>query len=135
MKAIETFSRLDGRAPAQPRPLRITTDFTAHAEGSVLICCGETRIICNASLEDHVPPFLRGKGRGWITARSTGISKRISSETPGWIVSSFKTMILVGSGSAGSSLSGSLSKSSRMNSRSVLSGSNGRAGSGTRSVG
>ncbi len=68
MKAIETFSRLDGRGPAQPRPLRLTTDFTAHAEGSVLISCGETRIICNASLEDHVPPFLRGKGRGWITA-------------------------------------------------------------------
>ncbi len=50
------------------RPVRIVRGFTRHAEGSVLIECGETRVLCTASVEDSVPPFLRGTGRGWVTA-------------------------------------------------------------------
>jgi ribonuclease PH len=50
------------------RPLRIQRGFTRHAEGSVLIECGDTRVLCTASIEDSVPPFLRGAGRGWVTA-------------------------------------------------------------------
>jgi len=50
------------------RPVRIQRGFTRHAEGSVLIECGDTRVLCTASVEDSVPPFLRGGGRGWVTA-------------------------------------------------------------------
>jgi ribonuclease PH len=62
------MARLDGRAPDAIRPTRITTDFTMHAEGSVLIEVGRTRVICTASVEERVPPFLRGTGKGWVTA-------------------------------------------------------------------
>jgi ribonuclease PH len=62
------FARPSGRTPAQLRPVRITRGFTRHAEGSVLIECGETRVLCTASVEESVPPFLRGTGRGWVTA-------------------------------------------------------------------
>ena len=60
--------RPSGRAPNELRPTTITRNFTRHAEGSVLICCGETRVLCTASVEERVPPFLRGKGEGWVTA-------------------------------------------------------------------
>jgi ribonuclease PH len=60
--------RKDGRAADQLRPVKITTGFTRYAEGSVLIEMGETRVICTASVEDKVPPFLRNTGRGWVTA-------------------------------------------------------------------
>ncbi len=60
--------RPSGRAPDALRPVRITRGFTRHAEGSVLIEFGETRVLCTASVEDKVPPFLRGAGRGWLTA-------------------------------------------------------------------
>jgi ribonuclease PH len=60
--------RPSGRQPAQLRPVRIQRRFTRHAEGSVLIECGDTRVLCTASVEDGVPPFLRGSGRGWVTA-------------------------------------------------------------------
>ncbi|WP_131112174.1 ribonuclease PH [Sulfuricystis thermophila] len=60
--------RLDGRAPDQLRPLRITRHYTRHAEGSVLIEFGHTKVICTASVEEKVPPFLKGKGQGWVTA-------------------------------------------------------------------
>ena len=56
------------RQPGQLRPVRIHRQFTRHAEGSVLIEMGETRVLCTASIEDNVPPFLRGKGQGWVTA-------------------------------------------------------------------
>jgi ribonuclease PH len=62
------MTRLDGRAPDAVRDTRITPDFTMHAEGSVLIEVGRTRVICTASIEDRVPPFLRGTGKGWVTA-------------------------------------------------------------------
>ena len=70
--------RPSGRAPDEIRPVVIKRNFTRHAEGSVLICCGDTQVLCTASVEDRVPHFLRGKGEGWITAeygmlpRSTG---------------------------------------------------------------
>src|SRR5512137_3061919 len=60
--------RNDSRNNDALRPVRITRNFTRHAEGSVLIEFGDTRVICTASLEESVPPFLRGKGSGWVTA-------------------------------------------------------------------
>lgn len=56
------------RQPAQLRAVRITRQFTCHAEGSVLIEMGNTKVLCTASVEESVPPFLRGKGQGWVTA-------------------------------------------------------------------
>lgn len=72
------MQRPSGRDPAQLRDISITRNFTCHAEGSVLVCFGNTKVICTASAEAGVPRFLRGKGRGWVTAeygmlpRSTG---------------------------------------------------------------
>jgi len=60
--------RQDGRTPRDLRPVSITRDYIAHAEGSVLIEVGRTRVICTATVEERVPPFLKGKGAGWITA-------------------------------------------------------------------
>ncbi len=60
--------RPSNRAADEPRPIRITRQFTKHAEGSVLVEFGDTRVICTASVEERVPPFLKGKGRGWVTA-------------------------------------------------------------------
>ena len=56
------------RQPEQLRSLNIVRNFTRHAEGSVLIEIGDTRVLCTASVEENVPPFLRGKGQGWVTA-------------------------------------------------------------------
>jgi ribonuclease PH len=56
------------RQPDQLRTVRITRNFTRHAEGSVLIEMGDTRVLCTASVEESLPPFLRGKGQGWVTA-------------------------------------------------------------------
>jgi len=60
--------RSDGRAPDQMRPVILTPNFTKHAEGSVLIDVGDTRVICTASVQEKVPPFLYKTGRGWVTA-------------------------------------------------------------------
>src|SRR6201996_6815244 len=60
--------RPSGRAPDQMRPLSFETGFTVHAEGSSLVAFGLTRVLCTASVEERVPPFLRGKGQGWVTA-------------------------------------------------------------------
>lgn len=60
--------RSDARDAEELRPTRLTPDYLLHAEGSVLIEAGRTRVICTASVEDRVPPFLRGSGKGWITA-------------------------------------------------------------------
>src|SRR5450755_2530259 len=60
--------RPSGRAVDALRAIRITRRYTRHAEGSVLIECGDTKVICTASIEDRVPPFLKGKGQGWLTA-------------------------------------------------------------------
>jgi ribonuclease PH len=62
------MTRRDGRRPADLRPVRVTRQYVKHAEGSVLVEVGETRVVCTASAEDRVPPFLRGAGQGWVTA-------------------------------------------------------------------
>jgi ribonuclease PH len=61
-------ARPSGRALDELRPTRITRSFTRHAEGSVLIECGDTRVLCTASVEETVPSFLRNTGKGWVTA-------------------------------------------------------------------
>lgn len=60
--------RSDGRQTAQTRPVRITTHYNKHAEGSVLIEVGDTKVICTATVEERVPPFMKGQGKGWVTA-------------------------------------------------------------------
>ena len=65
---MSTVSRPSGRAVDALRNIRITRDYTRHAEGSVLIECGDTKVICTASIEERVPGFLKGKGQGWMTA-------------------------------------------------------------------
>lgn len=60
--------RPNGRTPEQVRPITITRNFTCHAEGSVLVEFGNTKVLCNASVDDSVPRFLKGKGKGWVTA-------------------------------------------------------------------
>lgn len=62
------MSRPSGRAPDQLREVRITRHYTRYAEGSVLVCFGDTHVICTASVDERVPPFLRGRNRGWVTA-------------------------------------------------------------------
>lgn len=72
------MQRPSGRKPEQLRPVRLTRNYTRHAEGSVLVEFGDTKVLCTASVADEVPRFLRGQGSGWITAeygmlpRSTG---------------------------------------------------------------
>jgi ribonuclease PH len=61
-------ARPSGRRPHQLRPVSIERRYTRHAEGSVLVAFGDTRVLCTASVEEKVPPFLRGKGEGWVTA-------------------------------------------------------------------
>jgi ribonuclease PH len=60
--------RSDGRAPDELRPVTLTRSYTKHAEGSVLVEVGDTKVICTVSVEERVPPFLKGKGEGWVTA-------------------------------------------------------------------
>ncbi len=62
------YSRTEGRAADALRPIRITRRFTRHAEGSVLVCFGDTQVLCTASVEERVPPHKRGSGEGWVTA-------------------------------------------------------------------
>src|ERR1051325_12008700 len=61
-------TRADGRSPNEMRRVTITPNFTKHAEGSVLMDVGDTRVICTASVQDKVPPFLYRTGKGWVTA-------------------------------------------------------------------
>ncbi|HXG53907.1 MAG TPA: ribonuclease PH [Vicinamibacterales bacterium] len=74
-------SRTDGRQAAQLRETRITPSFTMHAEGSVLIEAGRTRVICTASVEERVPPFLRNTGKGWVTAEYGMLPRATSTRT------------------------------------------------------
>ncbi|HEY3884508.1 MAG TPA: ribonuclease PH [Vicinamibacterales bacterium] len=75
------MTRIDGRTAADPRPTTITPGFLSHAEGSVLIEVGRTRVICTASLEDRVPPFLRNSGKGWVTAEYGMLPRATSTRT------------------------------------------------------
>ena len=62
------MKRIDGRAYDQLRRVTVQKNYLKHAEGSCLIAFGETRVVCSASVEEGVPPFLKGKGQGWVTA-------------------------------------------------------------------
>jgi ribonuclease PH len=64
----QVAARPSGRTADELRPVVITRQFTKHAEGSVLVCFGDTKVLCTASIENKVPGFLRGKGQGWLTA-------------------------------------------------------------------
>jgi ribonuclease PH len=75
------MTRIDGRSPSQLRPTSITPGFLAHAEGSVLIEVGRTKVICTASVEDRVPPFLRNTGKGWVTAEYGMLPRATSTRT------------------------------------------------------
>jgi ribonuclease PH len=75
------MNRIDGRSPSQLRTTTITPGFLAHAEGSVLIEVGRTRVICTASVEDRVPPFLRNTGKGWVTAEYGMLPRATSTRT------------------------------------------------------
>lgn len=75
------FMRTDGRGLGELRPVRITTGFTRYAEGSVLIEVGATKVICNASVEDRLPNFLKGKGRGWVTAEYSMLPRATETRT------------------------------------------------------
>jgi ribonuclease PH len=73
--------RFDGRLPDAIRPTRLTPNYLIHAEGSLLIDVGNTRVICAASIEERVPPFLRGSGKGWVTAEYGMLPRATSTRT------------------------------------------------------
>jgi ribonuclease PH len=73
--------RIDKRDAAQMRPVRVTTDYLLTAEGSVLIEVGNTRVLCAASIEDTVPGFLRGSGKGWVTAEYSMLPRATATRT------------------------------------------------------
>ncbi len=75
------MSRSDGRAPNQMRTVSIKKNFIKHAEGSVLIQVGDTKVICNASVEEKVPPFLRDKKQGWVTAEYSMLPRSTHTRT------------------------------------------------------
>ncbi|MFB6363716.1 ribonuclease PH [Paenibacillus elgii] len=70
--------RSDGRRVDQARPVKITTNYNKHAEGSVLIEVGDTRVICTATVEERVPPFMKGQGKGWVTAEYSMLPRATS---------------------------------------------------------
>jgi ribonuclease PH len=74
--------RLDGRANDQLRPVKITRNYIKHAEGSCLIEVGDTKVICTATLEDRVPPFMRGGGKGWVTAEYSMLPRATETRNP-----------------------------------------------------
>jgi len=76
-----SFARTDGRAPDELRSVCITPGFLPYAEGSVLIQMGNTRVVCSASLEDRVPPFLRNSGHGWLTAEYAMLPRATQTRT------------------------------------------------------
>jgi len=75
------MTRTDGRMPGQLRETKITPGVSIHAEGSVLVEVGRTRVICTASVEDRVPPFLRNTGKGWVTAEYGMLPRATSTRT------------------------------------------------------
>ena len=76
------LGRIDGRRRDQIRPVKVTRNFTKHAEGSVLIEMGDTKVICTASVEEKVPPFLKGKGTGWVTAEYAMLPRATHDRSP-----------------------------------------------------
>lgn len=76
------MERVDGRKPGQLRPVRITRNYNKHAEGSVLIEVGDTRVICTATVEERVPGFLKGMGKGWVSAEYGMLPRATGTRTP-----------------------------------------------------
>jgi ribonuclease PH len=74
--------RHDGRRPDELRPIRITRGYVDFAEGSILYECGKTRVLVNASLEERVPDFLRGSGKGWVTAEYSMLPRATQQRSP-----------------------------------------------------
>lgn len=74
--------RYDGRDPSELRPIKITTDYIKYPEGSVLIEWGNTKVICNATVEERVPPFLKDSGKGWVTAEYSMLPRATNTRTP-----------------------------------------------------
>jgi ribonuclease PH len=75
-------ARSDGRAPGDLRPVTVTPDYLLTAEGSALIEVGNTRVLCTASVDDTVPNFLRGSGKGWVTAEYSMLPRATATRTP-----------------------------------------------------
>ena len=75
------MARVDGRAPDELRPIKVTVDYLNFAEGSVLIEAGGTRVLCAASIEEGVPPFLEGRGQGWLTAEYSMLPRATKTRT------------------------------------------------------
>lgn len=73
--------RFDGRKKNELRPVHIETNYIKHPEGSVLISVGDTKVICTASVDDRVPPFMRGEGKGWITAEYSMLPRATEQRT------------------------------------------------------
>jgi ribonuclease PH len=80
------MARHDGRADDALRPVEMTADFLSHPPGSVLICMGQTRVLCTASVDERVPPFLNGAGEGWVTGEYAMIPAATDTRTPREIV-------------------------------------------------
>ncbi|GAC1417082.1 MAG: ribonuclease PH [Candidatus Velthaea sp.] len=76
-----TLVRPDGRAPDELRPITIETNYLAYAEGSALVSVGNTRVLCAASVEEKVPPWMRGRGNGWITAEYAMLPRATNERT------------------------------------------------------
>jgi len=82
MSGMTGLVRFDGRRKDQIRPVKITRNFIKHAEGAVLIEMGDTKVICTASIEEKVPPFLKGKGSGWVTAEYAMLPRATHERSP-----------------------------------------------------
>jgi ribonuclease PH len=82
LKAAIPHRRPDGRQVDEPRLLTLTLDYTMHAEGSVLVTTGNTKVICTASLEERVPHFMRGRGKGWVTAEYGMLPRSTNTRMP-----------------------------------------------------
>ncbi len=73
------MNRFDGRQTGELRPVQMDTEYLIHPEGSVLITVGQTKVICTATIEEKVPPFLRGQGKGWVTAEYSMLPRATNS--------------------------------------------------------
>ncbi|MBB5180700.1 ribonuclease PH [Planomicrobium koreense] len=73
------MTRIDGRKAGELRPVQMDTEYLIHPEGSVLITVGQTKVICTATIEEKVPPFLRGQGKGWVTAEYSMLPRATNS--------------------------------------------------------
>jgi len=76
------MKRIDERTPDELRPITLTKNYLKYAEGSCLVVAGNTKVICSASVEDGVPPFLRGTGKGWITAEYGMLPRSCKTRAP-----------------------------------------------------